>query len=101
MLNQSSETPGLPSLALPSCVEERLAPADLVDHVLDLLGGGVGRQLRERVAQVGERRALGLARLAVLLRRQHEVAEIVDGVADQRVELGMRRAASRPAGSGR
>src|SRR6266478_4768325 len=38
-------------------VEERLAPPDLVYHVLDLLGRGILRQLRQRVAQVGKRDA--------------------------------------------
>ena len=89
MLNQSSETPGLPSLAFFFVVEERLAPADLVDHVLDFLRRRVRRQIRQRVAQIDQRGALDLGRLAEFLRRLHEVAEIVDGVFDLRVELGM------------
>ena len=50
----------------------------------------VRRKLRQRVAQVGQRLALVLGRLAEFLRRQHEIAEVVDRVFDQRVELGMR-----------
>src|SRR5215813_2101619 len=65
------------ALDLSGLVEKRLAPADFVDHLLDLLGGRVGRQLRKRLAQVEQRRALALARLAELLLRQHEVAKIV------------------------
>ena len=77
-------------LGLLLLVEERLAAADLIDDVLDRLRRGLRRQLRERVAQVGKRLALDLARLAEFFGRPHEVAEIVDGVADQGVELRMR-----------
>ena len=101
MLNQSSETPGLPSLAFFFSIEERLAAADFVDHVLDGFRRRVGRQLRQRIAQIDQRGALGRARLAEFFRRQHEIAEIVDGVIDQRGEMRMRLPWSRPAGSGR
>ena len=47
-------------------------------------------KLRQRVAQIGERLALALGRLAELLRRRDEVAIVVDRVADHRVELRMR-----------
>src|SRR5215813_1550280 len=65
-------------LALAAPVEERLAPADLVDYVLDLLGAGVSWKLRKRITQISERSTLDLGRLAELLRRQHEVAIVVN-----------------------
>src|SRR5262245_30199814 len=60
-------------LDLAGLVEERLAPADVVDHLLDLLRRGVRRQPRLSIAQIIQRRALALAGLAILLLRQHEV----------------------------
>src|SRR5215813_2019716 len=78
------------ALDLSSLVEERLAPTDFVDHLLDLLGGRIGGQLHKRLAQVEKRRTLALARLAEPLLRQHEVAKIVDGIAHESVELRMR-----------
>src|SRR6266404_2847321 len=39
-------------LDLAARIEERLAPADLVDQLLDLLGTRIGGKLRERVAQI-------------------------------------------------
>src|SRR5262249_31685286 len=78
------------ALDLSGLVEERLAPADFVDHLMDLLGGRVGGKLRKRLAQVEERRTLALARLAEPLLRQHEVAKIVDGIAHEGVELQVR-----------
>src|SRR5262245_32764840 len=77
-------------LDLAGLVEEWLAPADLVDHLLDLLRTRIVGELGERVAQVEQRRALGIARLAKPLLRQYEIAEIVDGIADQRGELWVR-----------
>ena len=52
-----------------------------------------GRQLRQRVAQILQRGALAIGRLAEFLGRRHEVAIVIDGVADHRVELrmGLRR----------
>src|SRR5690349_23737354 len=41
-------------------VQERLATADLVDHILDILRARGGSQLRERVAQIDQRCALGI-----------------------------------------
>src|SRR6478735_8213031 len=43
---------GTAVLALLDRVEERLAAADLVDDVLDVLGGGVLWKLRQRFAQI-------------------------------------------------
>ena len=77
-------------LALLHLIEERLAAADLVDHVLDVFGARSRRQLRQRIAQILQRGALAVGRLAELLRRRHEVAIVVDGVADHRIELRMR-----------
>src|SRR5262249_20382771 len=54
----------VPGLDLAGLVEERLAPADLVDHLLDLLGTRIIRELGERVAQIEQRRALAIAGLA-------------------------------------
>src|SRR5262249_7491127 len=68
---------------LSGLVEERLAPTDFVDHLLDLLGGRIGGQLHKRLAQVEKRRTLALARLAEPLLRQPEVAQIVDGIAHE------------------
>src|SRR5580693_6173643 len=48
---------GLAVLAFLFLVQERLAAADLVDHVLDSFRRRVGRQLRQRIAQVDQRRA--------------------------------------------
>src|SRR6266567_3970470 len=45
-------------LDLAGAVEERLAPPDLVDDLLDPLRAGVGGELRERVAQIEQRLAL-------------------------------------------
>src|SRR5258708_7330902 len=42
----------IPCLALAGLVQERLAPADFVDDVLDLLRSRIGRQLRKRIAQI-------------------------------------------------
>src|SRR5580692_6760910 len=64
---------GLAVLAFFLRVEERLAAADLVDHILDGFRRRVGRQLRQRIAQVDQRRAPGLARLAKFFRRLHEI----------------------------
>ena len=49
--------------------------------------------MRQRVAQILQRHALGIGRLAEFFRRRHEVAVVVDGVADHRIELrvGLRR----------
>src|ERR1043166_5557930 len=63
------------ALDLSGAVEKRLAPSDLVHHLLNLLRRRVHRQLREPVAQVEQRRALALGRPAELLRGQHEVME--------------------------
>src|SRR5687768_10210289 len=60
-------------------VEERRTPADFIDHVLDILRGRFRRKLRQCVAEIGERLALDLGRLAEFLRRQHEIAEVMDG----------------------
>src|SRR5437660_12382147 len=79
----------VPALDLAGAIEERLAPADLIHHLLNLLRRRVRRQLREAVAQIEQRRALGLGRLAELLRRQDEIVEILDRLADERGELGM------------
>ena len=92
---------GLAVLGFFLVVEERLAPADLIDHVLDRLRRCIGRQLRQRIAQIDQRGALGRARLAEFFRRQHEIAEIMDGVVDQRGKMRMGCPASRPADSGR
>src|SRR5437868_165126 len=80
-------------LALLHGVEERFAAANFIDHVLDVFGTRARRQLRQRIAQILQRGALALGRLAELLRRRHEVAVVIDGVADHRVELrmGLRR----------
>src|SRR6202165_250294 len=80
-------------LALLHRVQERLAPADLVDHVLDFLRRRVRRQLRQCIAQILQRDALGIGRLAEFLRRRDKIAIIVDGVADHGVEpgVGLRR----------
>src|SRR5262249_58626253 len=43
------------ALDLSGLVEERLAPAYFVDHLLDLLGGRIGRQPRKRLAHGPER----------------------------------------------
>src|SRR3954454_14235322 len=51
-------------------IEERLAPADLVDHLLDFLRRGVGGKLRQRIAQGRQSRALGVARLSEFFCRQ-------------------------------
>src|SRR5438445_685687 len=48
------------------------------------------RQLRQRIAQILQRGALAVGRFAELLGRRHEVAVVVDGVADHRIELWMR-----------
>ena len=82
---------GLAVLGLLLLVEERLAPADLVDHVLDLLR----RRSPRGSCDSASRRSIKASRstsrrLAEFLFRQHEVAEIMDGVSDQRVELRMR-----------
>src|SRR5262245_59514437 len=77
-------------LDLSSLVEEWLASADLVDYLLNLFCTGIGGELRQRIAQVEERRAFVLARLAESLLRQHEVAKIVNGVTHKRIELRMR-----------
>src|SRR6185312_16502331 len=69
---------GTAVLALLHGIEERLAPADLVDHVLNIFGRGARRQARQRIAQILQRDALALRRLAELLRRRHEVTIIVD-----------------------
>src|SRR5205807_1969867 len=76
-------------LALAALVEEWLAPADLVDYVLNFFGIRMGRQLCERIAQIGERRTLHLARLAEYFGWHHKVAIIVNCIADQRIEMGM------------
>src|SRR5262249_58033096 len=78
------------ALDLSGLVEERLAPTDFVDHLLDLLGGRISGELRKRLAQVEKRRTLALARLAESLLRQHEVTKIVDGIAHESVELRVR-----------
>src|SRR5262249_21302429 len=75
---------------LAGAVEERLAPADFIHDLLNFLCRGIGWQLREAVAQIEQRRPLAFGRLAEFLRRQHEIAEVMNGVADERVELGMR-----------
>ena len=49
-----------------------------------------GRHVRQCVAQILQRRALALGRLAEFFRRRDEVAIIVDGVADHCIELRMR-----------
>src|SRR5262245_57495050 len=77
-------------LALAALVEEGLAPADLVNHVLNLFGVRVSWQLRECVAQIVERCTLDLAWLAECFGRQHKVAIVVYRIADQRIEVGMR-----------
>src|SRR6266436_9700696 len=78
------------ALHLSGLVEKRLAPADCVNHLLDLLRGRISRELRERLAQVEKRGTLALARLAKPLLRQHEIAKIVDGIAHESVELRVR-----------
>src|SRR6202034_2392038 len=50
---------GLAVLALLLLVEEWLAPADLIDHLLDRFRRGIGRELRQPIAQVEQCRALG------------------------------------------
>src|SRR5712691_1267415 len=76
-------------LDLAGAVEEGLASPDLVDDFLDPLRARVGGELRERVAQIEQRLALDRGGLAELLLRQHEIAEIMDRVGHERVELGM------------
>src|SRR5262249_41076082 len=78
------------ALDLSGLVEKWLAPADFVNHLLDLLRGRISGELRERLAQVEKRRTLALARLPKPLLRQHENATIVDGIAQESVELRMR-----------
>ncbi len=53
-------------LGLLLLIEERLAAADLIDDVLDRAGLCIGRQLRQRIAQIGQRRAFAVAGLAEL-----------------------------------
>ena len=84
---------GLAVLGLLLLIEEGFAAADLIDHILDGLRVGVGPQLRQRIAQVDERGTLGIARLAEFLRRQHEVAEVMNGIIDELDEMRMGRAA--------
>src|SRR5262249_39534309 len=67
-----------------------LAATNFIDDFLDRLRGGVGRHLRERITQIKQRLALDLVRLSKRLGWLDEVAEIVNGITDQRVEPGMR-----------
>ncbi len=71
-------------------IEERLAPPDLVDDILNRFGSRAGRKLRKRIAQIGKRLALALARLAEFFRREHEVAEIMDRIFHELAELRVR-----------
>src|SRR5258707_15627111 len=52
---------GLAVLGLLLLVEERLAPADLVDHVLDFLGGGPNPDFSPRIPQSDQRRPRDIA----------------------------------------
>ena len=45
--------------------------------------------MRQRIAQILQRDALDIRRLAEFLGRRHEVAIVIDGVADHRIQLGM------------
>src|SRR6516162_3233913 len=59
---------------LAAFVEKRLAPADLVNHLLYRFRGGLRRQLRQRIAQIRKGGALGRGRGAEFFRRRDKVA---------------------------
>ena len=55
---------------------------------LDVFGRGVGGQLGKLGVEVAERFGFHFSRRAALQRRNDEIARIIDGEADQLVELG-------------
>src|SRR3546814_10444558 len=65
-----------------------LVLADLVDDILDIVGGRVGRERGEPSIERPQGRDLAALRLAALQRRRDEIAVIGHGIVDQPVELG-------------
>src|SRR5947209_18067204 len=68
---------------------ERVALADFEDGVLDDLAVGLGRELRKLTIEVAQRFGFRAARWAALERWDDEIARVIDGEADQLVELGI------------
>jgi hypothetical protein len=61
--------------------------SDFEDHVLDVLAAGVRREGGEAGVEVPQRLRLLRLRPSLAQRAGNEVAEVGEGVADQRVEL--------------
>ena len=70
---------------------ERVALADLEHLGLDVLGGRVGRELRQLRIEVAQGFGFHFGRRAALQLRHDEVARVIDREADQLVELGIGR----------